>query len=92
MFSPLFLNFSPDVKKKKMPFQSAEWDSENAIQFLREACAYNPRTLSCGMQGFIILHSLMSITSKEESLSAHIHTCEAPTYYGIMAASFTPNK
>ena len=86
-------DYSSDTKRRKTEasVQSMKaWDPDISKPFLEEAVRLDPRALSCGMQGFIILHSLMSLASNATPLSSCIHVCEAPTYYGMMAASFCP--
>ncbi len=73
-----------------LPLSSNEkWLPRYARPHLHDAARLNPETLSSGIGGFIVLHSLLAIAGVHKNISSTIHCAEAPSYFGMMAASFT---
>ncbi len=87
---------TPAKKRKRTPEErilplsaNEKWLPRYARPHLQDAARLNPECLSCGMGGFIVLHSLLTNAGKKKIISSTIHCSEAPSYYGMMAASFT---
>jgi len=68
------------------------WDSAAALQHLDMAVKLELSALSCIMKGLIVLHGLMMECSQNGiHFQPHMAVRKAPTYYGMMAATFVRN-
>jgi len=53
---------------------------------LKEACSMVPSALSCGFDGLVILHGVMSGNEKENKFKTTFLVRKAPTYFGMAVA------
>jgi len=68
------------------------WNSTAAAQHLETAAKLEPSALSCAMKGLIVLHGLLTEFSQNGIFfRAQIAVQKAPTYFGMMAATFVRN-
>jgi len=66
-----------------------EWNPDLAMPFLRRAAELDPRALSCGIKGFVVLHGLLAEFIRGGSkFKPHLKDRSVPTYYGMLAATF----
>ena len=68
------------------------WSPTVALEHLNAAVKLEPSALSCGMKGILVLHGLLAEFSQNGvRFHPHIAVRKAPTYYGMMAATFVRN-
>lgn len=67
----------------------APWNPDMARAWLDKAGRLQPSAYSCGLVGFIALHTLLGCQHQQgRHVTPRVVTCQAPTYYGMMAAVF----
>ena len=66
------------------------WSADDALPWLQKAADLQSTGYSCGLVGFIMLHALLQCQGQSDvKVKANVVACEAPTYYGMMAATFS---
>ena len=69
------------------------WNPNEALPHLTTCFRLQAAALPCGLQGFAALHAFLQqhITKTKQDISVTLNCVHAPTYYGMMAASFLCN-
>lgn len=76
------------------PFDKAcgKWvTSQDSKVLLVEAAGYVDKALSCGYTGFVMLDGMLK-SGTSIKWKSHLYVNEHPSYYGMMVASFIPQK
>jgi len=68
------------------------WDPVAAMPYLVDAVGLEPTALSCGMKGFVMLHGFLAdYVDRGATFKPQLWARSAPTYYGMLAATFIKN-
>ena len=82
---------------KSLEEKPVKWDgivAKEAAQWLSKAISLKGSALSCGIYGFAVLHHLIlaEIEKPGTSFTSHFLCRLAPTYYGMMVATFVKDQ
>ena len=74
---------------QELPEETSDWNAAHALPWLLKAHELNPIVVNCGIVGISVLHGVLEETTKAgKKVKVKQMVSEAPTYYGMMAATF----